>query len=93
MQRARLFAVCGPEKQVFRYDIKLNKATLCGMALEMVHQEGLQGQPEDDYAKIVFLCMVCAIMIGVPSASSWVTIFAKVPLGLPLTSASSPLPS
>ncbi|KAJ3000682.1 Na(+)/H(+) antiporter [Globomyces sp. JEL0801] len=57
------------------------QATLCESALEMVHKYKLEGTEEEEYAKIVFLCMVSAIVIGAPSASNWVLIYGKNPLG------------
>jgi Kef-type K+ transport system membrane component KefB len=58
------------------------QATLCGAAMEMVHRHHLENQVEQEYAKLVFLCMVCSIVVGVPTASSWVSMFGKVPLGI-----------
>jgi hypothetical protein len=58
------------------------KATLCSAALEMVHQLHLSDGPEHEYAKIVFLCMVCSIVLGIFTASTWVGIYGKVPIGL-----------
>lgn len=40
------------------------------------------GSLEREYAGIVFLCMVCSIVVGVPSASWWVSMFGRVPLGI-----------
>ncbi|KAJ3274579.1 hypothetical protein HDV01_002464 [Terramyces sp. JEL0728] len=57
------------------------QATLCGVALEKVHEHHLEGKPEEKYAQIVFLCLVCAIIIGVPFASIWVGLFGKVQIG------------
>ncbi|KAJ3315303.1 Sodium/hydrogen exchanger 9B2 [Boothiomyces sp. JEL0838] len=57
------------------------QATLCGVALEKVHEHHLHGKPEQQYAQIVFLCLVCSIIIGVPFASIWVGIFGKDQIG------------
>ncbi|KAI8912596.1 Cation/H+ exchanger, partial [Gorgonomyces haynaldii] len=47
------------------------QATLCSVALEMVHHRGL-GQAEERHALVVFMAMVSAILIGVPFATIWV---------------------
>ncbi len=83
MKKVCSFVVYGQEKQVFRF-FGLTKATLCGAAIEMVYDLKLDDQVEHQYAKLVFLCMVCAIVVGVPVASSWVAYFGKVPLGVQL---------
>lgn len=78
LDRAESFFVCG----LWTGKASI-QATLCSAALEMVHRHGLDEQgPEAKYAKIVFLCMVSSIVLGVPSASTWVKLHGKVPLGL-----------
>jgi hypothetical protein len=51
--------------KVFIPDIK---AALCGAALEIVHARNLVGKEEENYAKLVFMCMLSAILIGCPTA-------------------------
>ena len=50
--------------------------------MELVHSNHLQGKDEEGYAKLVFLCMVCSIIVGAPAASAWVKVFGSKPLGV-----------
>ncbi len=43
----------------------------------MVHSLNLSGEPEEYYAKLVFMCMVSAIVIGGPLAGIWVANVSK----------------
>lgn len=56
------------------------QAALCTVALELVHSSG--NKKDEEYAMIVFMSMICAILIGVPFASSWVSVYGNRPLGL-----------
>jgi Kef-type K+ transport system membrane component KefB len=58
------------------------QATLCSAALEMVHLRSMKGQIEEEYAKIVFMSMVSAILLGGPFAGLWVSYFGKKAVGL-----------
>jgi hypothetical protein len=48
----------------------------------MVHLRGWSGRDEELWAKIVFMCMVAAILIGGPLAGLWVSRFGKKAVGL-----------
>ncbi|KAJ3192710.1 Sodium/hydrogen exchanger 9B2 [Irineochytrium annulatum] len=55
-------------------------AALSTVTIEAVHSRNLQGTADDARARIVFACMVAAIMIGAPFAASWVAAFGtRVP--------------
>jgi Kef-type K+ transport system membrane component KefB len=58
------------------------QAALCGVALEMVYARNLKGTSEEYYATTVFMSMICAILIGVPFATSWISVYGGRPLGL-----------
>ncbi|KAI8807306.1 hypothetical protein BJ742DRAFT_813212 [Cladochytrium replicatum] len=52
------------------------QAALSFATIEYVHRYHLEGTIEDGYSKIVFACMLSAVIIGGPIAATWVGRFA-----------------
>ncbi|KAJ3076864.1 Sodium/hydrogen exchanger 9B2 [Podochytrium sp. JEL0797] len=67
------------DEQVFTCGLWAGKASvqaaLSTTTIELVHQYKLQGTEADKFSRIVFACMVSAIMLGGPFAASWVSVF------------------
>ncbi|KAI9341977.1 hypothetical protein BDR26DRAFT_1006914 [Obelidium mucronatum] len=67
------------DEQIFTCGLWSGKASvqaaLSTTTIELVHQYKLQNTEADDFSRIVFACMVSAIMLGAPFAATWVSIF------------------
>ncbi|KAJ3107637.1 hypothetical protein HDU97_003631 [Phlyctochytrium planicorne] len=73
-----------PDEQVFTCGLLTGKASvqaaLATVTMEAVHRNHLEGTADDLRSKIVFACMVSAILLGAPFAASWVSVFgARAP--------------
>ncbi|KAJ3204014.1 hypothetical protein HDU67_009816 [Dinochytrium kinnereticum] len=70
-----------PEEQTFTCGLLTGKASvqaaLSTVTMEAVHRNSLQGTPDDARSRIVFACMVSAILLGAPFAASWVAVFGS----------------
>ncbi|KAI8852969.1 hypothetical protein BC829DRAFT_383428 [Chytridium lagenaria] len=70
-----------PEEQIFTCGLFTGKASvqaaLSTVTMEAVHRYNLQGTKDDARSRIVFACMVCAILLGAPFAASWVSVFGS----------------
>ncbi|KAJ1569877.1 hypothetical protein HK096_011280 [Nowakowskiella sp. JEL0078] len=53
------------------------QAALCHATYDYIHHYHLEGTVEEQYSRIVFACMLSAIIIGGPFAATWVSFFAK----------------
>ncbi|KAJ3382450.1 Sodium/hydrogen exchanger 9B2 [Entophlyctis sp. JEL0112] len=69
------------DEQIFTCGLWAGKASvqaaLSTTTIELVHQHKLLGTDADEKSRIVFACMVSAIMLGGPFAAGWVAIFGN----------------
>ncbi|KAJ3113520.1 Sodium/hydrogen exchanger 9B2 [Phlyctochytrium bullatum] len=84
-----------PEEQVFTSGLLTGKASvqaaLSTVTMELVHLHGLDGTLDSARSRVVFACMVSAILLGAPSATSWASAFgSQVPSITPATSLVEP---
>ncbi|KAI8622551.1 hypothetical protein BC830DRAFT_1088749 [Chytriomyces sp. MP71] len=69
------------DEQIFTCGIWTGKASvqaaLSTTTMDLVHQYKLTNTAADEYSRIVFACMVSAIMLGGPFAAWWVSVFGQ----------------